>query len=184
MSLHAAGCPALTGIIRVRRGGAPDGSRWRKATLFRFHWSAAGVACLLLSLGGAGCGGTPEPIKQEADGSYQHLKIIGSAYLRASADLGRPPENAKEILPYIHYKGEGGAEAVLRSPNDGLEYKILWSVSRDDMEPRASGRFPVLAYEQQGRDGWRYVLCVKNIEPMTDEQLKKAPFPPGHKNPF
>jgi hypothetical protein len=142
------------------------------------------VACLAVNLGGVGCGGSPEAVTLEADASYQHLQIIRSAYMRALTDLGRPPENAKEILPYIHYKGEGGPEAVLRSPSDGQEYKILWGVAREDMQPGPGGHYPVLAYEQQGTGGRRYVLAVKNIVSMTDEQFKKAPFPPGHKAPF
>ena len=148
-----------------------------------YRWAALALAWPMLCLAGVGCG-SPEPVKREADASYQHLKMIGFAYQRAITELGRPPQNAKEILPYINYKGEGGPEAVLRSPNDGQEYKILWGVAGEDMEPRASGTYPVLAYEQQGTDGRRYVLAVKNILRMTDEQLKKAPFPTGHKAPF
>ena len=98
-------------------------------------------------------------------------------------ELGRPPDNARELLPYIRYNGPGGPEAVLSSPNDGQEYMILWGVAREDMQPVADGRYPVLAYEQQGKDGRRYVLAVKNILAMTPEQFKKALFPPGHKPP-
>jgi hypothetical protein len=104
--------------------------------------------------------------------------------MRAVNDLGRGPENAKELLGYVKYTGEGGPQAALRSPNDGLEYKIVFGVSKEDMQPDEYGQFPILAYEQQGKDGRRYVLAVKNIRTMTDEELKKAPFPPGHKNPF
>ena len=144
----------------------------------------AGVLALFaVCLGATGCG-KPEPVQKEAQTSYQHLKAIRQAYMRATTELGRPPNNAKEILPYMQNASGGSKEDLLLSPDDGQEYKILWGVSGDDMQPDADGHYPILAYEQQGKDGMRYVLAVKDITTMTDEQLKKAPFPPGHKSPF
>ncbi len=147
----------------------------------RFLAGVAGLfaACLV----GAGCGSS-EPATKEADTSYQHLLVIRAAYMRAVNDLGRGPENTKELLGYVKYTGDGGPQAALRSPNDGLDYKIVFGVSREDMQPDADNHYPILAYEQQGKDGQRYVLAVKDITTMTDEQLKKAVFPPGHTNPF
>lgn len=143
------------------------------------------ITCFGVCLIGLGCGGTPEPVKQEANESYQHLKIIGAAYMHAISDLGHPPANVQELLPYIKYKGEGGPTAALRSPNDGQEYKILWGVPMEDLQqPDENGQYPVLAYEPQGKDGVHMVLVgSRYVKPMTDEQLQKASFPPGHKAP-
>jgi hypothetical protein len=133
---------------------------------------------------GLGCGGSlPQAEKHEANASYQHLQIIRSAYLRAISELGRPPQNEQELIPYIRYKGEGGPETVLRSPTDGLPYKILWGVAQEDIIQPGERGYPVLAYEQQGKDGIRLVLESKTITQMTEEQLKNAPFPPGHQPP-
>jgi hypothetical protein len=144
---------------------------------------ASAVIFFGVSLLGAGCGGTSEPVKIEANDSYQHLKMIGQAYMRAIADLGHPPASAQELLPYIKYKGEGGPSAVFRSPNDGQEYKICWGVAKEDMGQPGENGFPVLAYEQQGKDGIHMVLRFRTVVPMTTEQLQKAPFPPGHQAP-
>jgi hypothetical protein len=151
--------------------------------LSRFRFLSGVFTWLAVCLVGGGCG-SPEPVKKEADVSYQHLTAIKRAYIKATEELGRPPESAKDILPYINYAG-GAKEELLRSPEDGQEYKILWGVDvRELMQPDDQGQYPVLAYEQQGKDGRRYVLAIKTITQMTDEQLKKAPFPPGHQNPF
>jgi len=107
---------------------------------------------------------------------------IRSAYLRATKALGRPPQDKNDLIPYLK---RGGDPAVfLRSPDDGEDYMILWGLDILNLEPREDGRLPVLAYEQRGKDGMRYVLEVKEIRRQTDEEFKKALFPPGYKAPL
>jgi len=71
----------------------------------------------------------------------------------------------------------------LRSPDDGDNYKIFWGVDALNAVPREDGSFPVLAYEQGGKDGKRYVLETRYIVQMTDEEFKNAPFPAGYRAP-
>jgi hypothetical protein len=134
--------------------------------------------CLLL-LGALGCG-SGEPQVGEVPASIQHLKKISAAYIDATTRLDRPPANPGELLPFL--KKYGDPAAILRSPDDGEEYHILWGV--DFRTARGNGGvFPVLAYEQKGKGDKRYVLQIRQVVRLTDEELKQAVFPPGHKPP-
>jgi hypothetical protein len=149
-----------------------------RAILLRCNFLALAVAGLLGCLGGLGCGSSgavPTPV-QAGGTSYLNLRTIKSAYLQATKALGRPPQNLDEIKPYFN-KGTDPA-TILRSPDDGEEYKILWGVDVMNAEP-INGQLPVVAYEQRGKDGKRYVLQVRDIRQVTNEDFKKLPFPPG-----
>jgi hypothetical protein len=138
------------------------------------------VVCLGICLGGAGCGGSSEPIKEQAPAAFTNLRIICSAYLKAEQSLDRPPETLNDLLPFI--KEAGDPATILRSPDDGAEYKILYGVDILNQHPE-DGKLPIIAYEQQGKDGGRYVLQVRYVRRMTDEEFKQARFPPGHTAP-
>jgi hypothetical protein len=134
------------------------------------------VTGLLACLGGFGCG-SPEPTPQHVARSFQNLRIIKSAYLKATNELNRPPQNLEDLMPYL--KASGDPAKILRSPEDGQEYKILWNVDIINVQ----GKLPIIAYEQRGKDGMRYVLEAKEVRRMSDEEFKQAPFPPGYKAP-
>jgi hypothetical protein len=144
---------------------------------------------LIISMGYCiGCGvhvETPEPLSE----AEENLSKIGRAYMQAGSGLKRPPRNAKELLPYL--EKNGATEQVLRSPRDGQEYVILWDVKSSELAPKpvqeglpADRRFPVLAYEKTGEGGSRFVLQVPNrVVAMTNEELREAYFPAGHRPP-
>ncbi len=142
----------------------------------RTGWKVTGF--LLACFGIAGCGG--EPQSKDIPGSYQNLKSISAAYLEATKSLDRPPKDLDELMPYL--KKQGDPETLLRSPNDGENYQILWGVDYRS-PPQQRGTYPVLAYEQRGKNGKRYVLQIRNVTQMSDEEFKNAPFPPGYKAP-
>lgn len=143
----------------------------------------AGVALIC-----GGCGArvdVPDPPSE----SETNLMKIGRAYLLAGGGLKHPPHNARDLIPYLQQMGE--SESVLRSPRDQQEYVILWDVKSADLiaKPPQPGlapeqRFPVLAYEKIGVGGSRFVLQVPNrVVSMSDDELKQAYFPPGHRPP-
>ncbi len=108
------------------------------------------------------------------------LLKIGNAYRNAVSRLGRAPKDFQELKPSL----EGNAtEDFLRSPNDGEPLVVIWGVDFDKL-PMRPGSPVVAVYEKKGVGGKRYVLrsplstCV-----MTDEQWKKAVFPPGYTPP-
>jgi hypothetical protein len=98
--------------------------------------------------------------------------------LKATNELSRPPQNLEELMPYL--KAAGDPAKILRSPDDGQEYKILWNVDIINVQ----GKLPIVAYEQRGKDGMRYVWETKEVRRMSEEEFKQASFPPGYKAPL
>jgi hypothetical protein len=147
--------------------------------LRRFHRALVSCGLVLIILLASGCGSGNATVGTVAP-SYDNLKILSGAYFQATQRNNRPPQSLDELMPFIKVKGD--PSAVLRSPDDGQNYKILWGVDVGGRLP--GGKYPVVAYEQQGKGGKRYVLEGHNVVHLTDAEFKKAPFPPGHKAPF
>jgi hypothetical protein len=144
-------------------------------------WWSIGIFLACLCALGCGSSAThelrPEP-------SLERLKIISRAYIEATRDLEHPPQNVGELMPYL--KGGEDPATILRSPNDGQEYTILWGVDIQAVPPveaTSPKAFMVLAYEKQGTDGKRWVAGFRKVRQLTDEEFKEMPFPPGHKAP-
>ncbi len=135
---------------------------------------------ILACLAAAGCGSSGDVSVHQVTGSYQNLMAIGRAYFQATNRLDRPPLRTDDLMPEL--KKQGDPAILLRSPDDGQDYKILWGVDGRKIRGPASD-YPVIAYEQQGKDGKRYVLQFRQVAHLTDEEFKKAPFPPGHRPP-
>jgi hypothetical protein len=109
------------------------------------------------------------------------LFTFGKAYIQASAQLKRGPKDFSEIKSFLP---SDATHDVLLSPNDGEEFVILWGVDFNKLPPGADP-FYVGAYEKKGRDGKRYVLRFPiGVVTMTDDELRSAAFPPGHKPPL
>src|SRR6516164_5123126 len=115
-----------------------------------------------------GCS-SAHPVVNQKDA--ENLTRIGAAYDRATKQLGHPPQNPEQLKPFL--KEYGDPETILRSPQDRLPYVILWgrnirNSAIQTMPP------PIIAYEQQGANGKRYVLPAMGIMPMTDEEFQKV----------
>jgi hypothetical protein len=132
----------------------------------------------VLQVGFLGCAG--KAANQQRDPTEERLYIIGKAYGQANQRLGRPPKTFEELKPNL----EPDAPAdLLRSPRDGEPFVILWGLPYSHIAP---GRdpFTVAAYEKNGVSGVRHVLRFPlQVLEMTDDQLSKAAFPPGHRPP-
>jgi hypothetical protein len=152
-----------------------------------------GWSCLLLGTALAGC--SPSATRQPAPLTpvEENLKHIGEAYRDASVKLQRAPANIEEIKPYLTKYGD--PDTFLRSPNDGQPYQIVWGIIVLHYSPGAKGQpagplgpggmpYMVLAYEQTGAQGKRYVLdAMLKVKTMSDEEFAKVDFPPGHQRP-
>jgi hypothetical protein len=137
------------------------------------------LALLLILLGLVGCGGGRK--QGELNPTEQRLWTIGKAYVEACNGLGRAPTNFAEIKPYV--EGEV-SDDLLRSPNDGEPFVILWGVDYNRLPYRKDNPFTVGGYEKNGVHGTRYVLRFPmGVVSMTDDDLRKAIFPPGHSPP-
>ncbi len=76
----------------------------------------------------------------------------------------------------------GADEETLRSTRDGLLFTVLWGLDVT-LPPAGKGR-PVLAYEQRGLSGSRFVLSTMgNVELLADEPLRESYFAPGFQPP-
>jgi hypothetical protein len=141
----------------------------RLLTLFALTFSLPGL------LGCSGNGDRPRNPTEE------RLLEIGGAYVNAATRLGRAPRNFDDLKPNL----ENGATAdFLRSPNDGEPFVVLWGVDFRKLPPGKDDPFTVAAYEKNGVDGKRYVLRFPpSVAHLTDEDLQRAAFPPGHKPP-
>ncbi len=138
----------------------------------------AAIVLLVGLIGLAGCGRRND---LSAAPAAERLLTIGSAYLNATSRLGRPPRGFADLKPYLP---ADATEDYLRSPGDGERLVVLWGVDFNKLPPGKDDPFAVGAYEQKGTDGKRYVLRFpRSVARMTDGELRKANFPPGHKPP-
>jgi hypothetical protein len=127
----------------------------------------------------AGCSGKPADYQRAP--AEDRLYRIGKAYVQASHRLGRAPNSFEEIKANV--EGDAGDD-LLRSPRDGDKFVILWGVDYVKLPPGRDDPFTVGGYEKRGADGARYVLRFPlSVVKMSDEEFKKAVFPPGHKHP-
>ena len=128
-----------------------------------------------------GCGSS-KPVVFPEDTSRQNLQRIGVAYAQAAVQFRRPPQKRDDLL--VALQGEPGQPSpadILKSPNDGEEYVIVWGVNFRELGIKRGNVDVVIAYEKRGRDGKRYVLKPPTqVIEMTDAEFKAASFPPGH----
>jgi hypothetical protein len=115
-----------------------------------------------------GCGES-KPAPNKAPG---HLRKIIQGFDLAIATNRRPPRDAEELKPFLQQISEKeDPEEILRSPNDGQPYEIMWGVNPLQQEEFDA----LLAYEKNGVDGKRYVITVARIvKEMSDAEFKEA----------
>jgi hypothetical protein len=142
-------------------------------------------------MGAAGCGnGEPqfkeEPVPTECQ---KRLRIIGDTYVRATQKLNRPPNNLSEFMPtlkdYVKAQPSAGkADEILKSPNDGQLFEIVWGVMLLQLKDRGSD-VPIVAFERVGANGERNVLRgSRETLLMSERELRSGKFPDGYKPPF
>jgi hypothetical protein len=113
--------------------------------------AALSVSLLLIS----GCSSGKSNSNGEMNQYEQAISILGRAYRDASLGLRRGPANVNELKPYL--KKYGDPDKSLVSPNDGQPYQIVWGLM-PGRPSRSLMEHPILAYEQTGKNGKRYVL--------------------------
>ena len=136
------------------------------------------ILLVLFALALTGCGGSPKESSLPTDPTYLALEKIGNAYIR----IDPPPQKKAELVAAL--KGFGKPEEILKSPNDGHEFIIVYGVKLQ-MLKATGNEIPVVAFEKFGKDGKRYVLRGRNgITQLTDAELREAKFPDSYKLPF
>jgi hypothetical protein len=140
------------------------------------------LACLWGLLAVSGCSGHVK--HEERDTSQENLTKIYQAYSMAVQTTKRPPQSEEDMRALLK-QGGGDPDVLLRSPRDGQPYVIIWGVRLDALDIASTEESPVvLAHEQTGVSGKRYVLRVEGSnELLTEDQFAKARFPKGQKRP-
>jgi hypothetical protein len=138
-----------------------------------------GALALALALGTvSGC--SRKSIDLAESPTANRLYTFGKAYIEANAKLNRGAKNLAEVKPYLP---PGTPEDLLRSPNDGEEFVVLWGVDFNKLPP-GPDPFYVGAYEKVGSGGKRYVLRFPiGVVQMTEDELRMAVFPPWFSPP-
>jgi hypothetical protein len=136
----------------------------RRSALDRFFVSSGLVFGLL-----AGCSqDAPPPTVQQI-----HLKDLAVAYGRFIAShRGQSPKDEKEfkafvqtMLPYLPSKPTD-VDSLFVSPRDNQPYVVRYGASS---AVSGSGQAPVVAYEQQGVDGNRFIATILGAVEEVDE---------------
>jgi hypothetical protein len=99
----------------------------------------------------------------------ENLRKVYDAYVAASGQLRRPPQNMDELTPYL--RKAGTPEELLRS-RTGEPYEIVWKVNPRGFSQKAS--YPnILAYEKTGVNGSHYIVTSMGVASVSDEELSR-----------
>lgn len=128
-----------------------------------------------------GCG-SKAPVDVSSNQSAQNLLHIWAAYSQASNQLGRPPQSAAELTPFLkNVAGDVDPASILRSPDDNEDYVIVWGVNFLEIAKSRGNMNIVLAYEKRGKNGKRHVLKPQSqVLVLSDDEFRSAAFPVGH----
>lgn len=146
----------------------PQSGRFRARLL-----STVALATALIVAGG--CSSQPEDRKIPEAG--QNIRLVALAYQHAQTGLGRPPRSAAELRPYLAKLGD--PTTLLRSPNDGEDYVVVWGIDPKSLHPLATTadapqQFPIWIHEAKGKDGLHWVFEGRRVHVLTDEQFRVA----------
>ncbi len=132
-----------------------------------------GVACMAVG----GCRSQKKSLAREQSG-LKKLAIVYGRFL--SQHRGRPPANEAEFEKYVASLppaertsfGIGDSERMFISERDGKPYVIMYGEPKG---PPGPGGAPVIAYEQEGKAGKRWVAsalgAVKEVDEARFRQL-------------
>jgi hypothetical protein len=129
----------------------------------RLRWGG-GLACALGACLLAGCGRSEQAKSRELEAS--NLKPLGIFYGRFIGQHGgQPPANEAEFRAFVKSLGKdelatfgiSDADRLFISPRDGKPYVILYGPVSGPPGPAGS---PVVAYEQEGQWGKRFVASA------------------------
>ena len=115
----------------------------------------------------AGCFTKKNPEIPKA--SVDHLQTIYQSYNKAAETLKRGPKDLDEFKKFL--PPGTNADEILISPHDGKPYKLVWGVN-----PRTPPRGPfppVMAYEQEGKDGEFDAITTMGVVRCKQDELKK-----------
>jgi hypothetical protein len=138
------------------------------------------VLAMLVALLVSGCGGTRTASQKTEQSTLKPLAVFYGRYI--SSHMGQPPPNEEEFkkfvssLPAEDLKGFNltSADQVFVSDRDKQPYKVIYGVPSGPPGPAGA---PVIAYEQQGVGGKRFVASNLGAVEEVDEAKFKEYVP-------
>lgn len=128
-----------------------------------------------------GCG---EP-SVDPDLSRTRLRGLCRALSLSDFFIGHEPRNREELLTTVRgmiiQPEIEDRDSILISPRDSEPYVVIYGSKLIDGN-KDNARSTVIAYEQKGAEGKRYVLMAgQNIEVLSDQEFANAKFALMHK---
>src|SRR5262245_38578597 len=125
-----------------------------------------------LLMGTAPTGCAPKPNIILTPKATHNIHYVVTGYVEAESRLGHPPKNAEELKPFLKIFGD--PDEVLVSPNDGLPFVVRYGTKVTNING-----FPIVAYEQKGQDGKRYVANTQvRVWQVTEGELARLRLAP------
>lgn len=123
--------------------------------------------------------GCSEKPKVEENKAADHLRKIINAFDVALYDNKHPLRDETELKAALKKISPAeNPDEIIRSPNDGEPYEIVWGVNLD----RQTESNAIVAHEKKGAGGKRYVITVARIvSQMNDSDFANASFAKGKK---
>jgi hypothetical protein len=149
---------------------------------FPFARSAAG---LLLTVVMLGCSASQEGSREQMQSNLRPLASIYGKFM--AQHQGKPPANETEFNAYVASLGVkqlaalgiDDPEKLFVSPRDHQPYIVLYGPGVLKGPPGPAG-MPVVAYEQVGVGGKRFVASSYGAVEAVDEARFRALVPGGH----
>ena len=124
-----------------------------------------------------GCGNRSPAEPKTIDPTQQRLMLLGQVYRQFNREKQRPPQSESDLALLLEQRGAD--KDPFYSARDGLKFVVCWGTNVL-LPPTENRRRPVLAYEQSGAEGRRFVLSTMgNVEQLEDGPFRESLFPPG-----
>ncbi len=136
-------------------------------------WGLIALACFLT----AGCGGSQKKSLAREQSGLKKLAVLYGRYL--AQHRGQPPGNEGEFRKFVQSLpaadraslGIDDAEGLFLSNRDNKPYVIIYGRPQG---PPGPGGSPVIAYEQDGKSGKRWVASALGaVEEVDDARFKQ-----------
>ena len=157
------------------------GKRVRFPALMRYLL----VGVLLGGLGLAGCGDGSRESLQREQSTLKPLAVLYGQYI--GQHRGQPPAHEEAFRKFVQEQpaevlkslNVSSIEELFVSPRDGKPYKVLYGEAAKKAPSGGPAGAPVIAYEQEGRGGRRWVASAMGAIEEVDETRFKQLVPAG-----
>lgn len=127
------------------------------------------VACGLCIF--LGCSGTAPVADNGTKQSVDNLLEFYNAYVACCVETGTPPDSQADLEPFFE---PSQVPAVFSSKRDNKPFKVYWGTP---IELASRKNDVIIAHEQDGLSGVRYVVTSFGISEMSDKEFQETDLP-------